>query len=789
MSKNLSLSMEQVNEITNNSDSINSKRAMTPRLEIMMKREAKRKEEEEHLTFKPKINTTSSTITQSTTGLGSKRFDLLYEDAKKRKELLSDKVNHSIDKDLTFKPTINSRSRSSSRNRNNKDDDTQSISSNSSSVHDRLYQSSKVTSTNTSLIQTPTFKPQITKRASSLDRSNSISSETTERLYILSKTNKDKHEQFINNETLKLSKELTFQPKINKKSRDLSNSRSSKTDGDIPVHERLLKYEETKTKKLELAREEKLKQELAEATFTPSIISSPNVTISSPNKNVNVFEKLSKPNNKDKDIALKLAEMESDLFKPHIYSKRSASPSIKSPDGENVHDRLFKQAEQKKIELEKERLEREAEIMKDVTFSPAINTYTPTTTDADKNTTVFNRLSTNKSYIQDVLKKLKEENDLSECTFKPDLSSSQNKLGVQVNRNHGEDIYTRLNAEAERLKIEHKKREEERLIEEMKDVTFKPNLVASDRYSTPSRGSDPVYIRLNAEADKHRIEQQKREELKLQEELKEATFTPNIPKSSSNLIQRKSSYNMLTASSQLRQVEKVDKSKRISISSKSISSKNVNKTVKQDDDDDDDLENVHVSDITPIVNELDINNLIIETKNSNSKVVKSVTTPSNKSFSLKSPSSTKSTSNSSKIQSNQSTVNKIKSTKVSDDDINKSITSPSNVITTSTGSTIVFRTANSSKSTPSTINPISSNSNKKTITSSTIKNRNASTTTNTTINTTIDPVIESSTVIDESKYVEVEDDINEIVDSSLVTSTINNEIEEVDINNESSNDN
>eukprot|EP00595_Chromulina_sp_UTEXLB2642_P003685 CAMPEP_0196763840 /NCGR_PEP_ID=MMETSP1095-20130614/4859_1 /TAXON_ID=96789 ORGANISM="Chromulina nebulosa, Strain UTEXLB2642" /NCGR_SAMPLE_ID=MMETSP1095 /ASSEMBLY_ACC=CAM_ASM_000446 /LENGTH=481 /DNA_ID=CAMNT_0042117929 /DNA_START=896 /DNA_END=2341 /DNA_ORIENTATION=- len=481
--------------------------------------------------------------------------------------------------------------------------------------------------------------------------------------------------------------------------------------------------------------------------------------------------------------------MESDLFKPHIYSKRSASPSIKSPDGENVHDRLFKQAEQKKIELEKERLEREAEIMKDVTFSPAINTYTPTTTDADKNTTVFNRLSTNKSYIQDVLKKLKEENDLSECTFKPDLSSSQNKLGVQVNRNHGEDIYTRLNAEAERLKIEHKKREEERLIEEMKDVTFKPNLVASDRYSTPSRGSDPVYIRLNAEADKHRIEQQKREELKLQEELKEATFTPNIPKSSSNLIQRKSSYNMLTASSQLRQVEKVDKSKRISISSKSISSKNVNKTVKQDDDDDDDLENVHVSDITPIVNELDINNLIIETKNSNSKVVKSVTTPSNKSFSLKSPSSTKSTSNSSKIQSNQSTVNKIKSTKVSDDDINKSITSPSNVITTSTGSTIVFRTANSSKSTPSTINPISSNSNKKTITSSTIKNRNASTTTNTTINTTIDPVIESSTVIDESKYVEVEDDINEIVDSSLVTSTINNEIEEVDINNESSNDN
>ena len=42
------------------------------------------------------------------------------------------------------------------------------------------------------------------------------------------------------------------------------------------------------------------------------------------------------------------------------------------------------------------------------------------------------------------------------------------------------------------------------------------------------RSSDPIHIRLNAEAERLRQEQIKREQKRIEDESKEATFTPNL---------------------------------------------------------------------------------------------------------------------------------------------------------------------------------------------------------------------------------------------------------------------
>ena len=99
---------------------------ITPKMEVMMKREAKKIADESHLTFKPKLIESNLSkrwsLDDSPQGLISSRFDRLYSDAQKRKEEekhKNDKIIAVADKDLTFQPKISPRTASRERSTSN----------------------------------------------------------------------------------------------------------------------------------------------------------------------------------------------------------------------------------------------------------------------------------------------------------------------------------------------------------------------------------------------------------------------------------------------------------------------------------------------------------------------------------------------------------------------------------------------------------------------------------------------------------------------------------------------
>lgn len=254
-----------------------------------------------------------------------------------------------------------------------------------------------------------------------------------------------------------------------------------------------------------------------------------------------------------------------------------------STAGESVHERLFKDAEQQKIKLEKEvkcvlsmplsnfilkqeyatifdryyalisrlqsirfsnivnliqRLIRESIELKDATFNPKINQRAE---ELAPEKSVFQRLSTNKQYVQEVLSQLKTDMELAECTFKPQIIP---RPGEDPNQTSGkgssEAVHLRLLAEGERLKQDKKKLEEERLSEEMKGLTFKPELVSSYQMTKDRNASGPIHERLNAEGEKLKLEKKKLEDEAKLEESKALTFTPSIPKKSKSIVITKS---------------------------------------------------------------------------------------------------------------------------------------------------------------------------------------------------------------------------------------------------------
>lgn len=300
-----------------------TKRSMTPRLEVMMKREAKQKEIEENLTFKPKMLTRKSSFSKPSSNDGATRFELLYEDAKKRSAKITDKsANSSFEKEITFQPQLVTRSRSSSRA--SLHDDNSSVGSTTSSFVDRLYTSSKKDFSQNQAQYS--FKPSITKRASSIDRSHMR--ETTDRLYNLSSQIKAREERVKEERELEVLRKYSFAPTINPKSRDMSAERKRYSEGPKEIHERLLRYEEIKTRRLEAAMEQKRQQELAGVTFKPSINESSKRT-PTPTRSGDLFERLAKPVDKEA-LASKQIALEGELFKPNLSATASKrSPSVR----------------------------------------------------------------------------------------------------------------------------------------------------------------------------------------------------------------------------------------------------------------------------------------------------------------------------------------------------------------------------------------------------------------------------------------------------------------------------
>jgi hypothetical protein len=269
-----------------------------PKMEIALRKERQQLEEEAQYTYKPTLNKAKKGHEKDKPD--ENRFDRLYSDALKRH--LESKWKESVDdKDLTFKPKISakgSNSRSSSRERGTMDNAI------------RIQTPKKVVE-----VKEFSFKPTITKRAQSIDRSQHR--ETPERLYLHSKVAKEKQEKLKLDFDQKNMEDCTFTPK--------TNMAAKSTPQKLDLTERMDKYEEFKNRRREEALRVKNEQEIQGVTFKPVIKLTKRS--STPTK-TSVYERLSSVD-REREISASYAEVEAQMtFKPQLISKRSASVSL-----------------------------------------------------------------------------------------------------------------------------------------------------------------------------------------------------------------------------------------------------------------------------------------------------------------------------------------------------------------------------------------------------------------------------------------------------------------------------
>lgn len=275
-----SVSQDKNIEVTNMSSSESNEAnrlKISRKEEVLRMLENKKKAEEDNFTFKPKL-VDSKRFSKKDIG-ATKRYEKLYEDAKKK-----------IDLEKASKPELKSPA-------------SRSVSKDTSDLVDRLYNSKvgKITSP----LEEPSFKPSITKRAISIERSRDFAEKLHEDgaklREKLVKQKEDFEQQYLAS--------CTFHPKINENSKEISSQKSASE----PFYERLRKYELEKLRKIEQARLAKEEQEKSMNTFHPVVQSAKKST-------EDVYDRLSKSVTKEPP-----EKCPEETFTPNLISKQPRS--------------------------------------------------------------------------------------------------------------------------------------------------------------------------------------------------------------------------------------------------------------------------------------------------------------------------------------------------------------------------------------------------------------------------------------------------------------------------------
>ena len=323
--------------LTEESVSSNVDEPISLRKEIEAKKDEKRRQEEASCTFQPTLSARRGRDSSVKPVVGS-RFDHLYDDAIKRKE---DGPKGKVEEQSSFKPSISPRARSISSDRK------------ASDMVNSLHNASgagRVTVKEAPKEEENTFKPVITRRASSLER-NSVT-DTNLRLYAFRTRQEENIQKKKEEAEVKRASECTFAPKV---SRSRSSSRDS-IGSQKPVIDRLLQYGEERKAKLEVEQKLKADKDAIGETFQPQITRSKLAPVVGAD-DTDVYTRLALPI--EKDFSAQLAANDADLtFQPKVTPRtprdggRERSGSI--VEGETVHDRLFREALQKKVDAEEE---------------------------------------------------------------------------------------------------------------------------------------------------------------------------------------------------------------------------------------------------------------------------------------------------------------------------------------------------------------------------------------------------------------------------------------------------
>ena len=312
---------------------------VTQRKVIEAKKEEKKRLEDASCTFQPTMSARRGRENPDKPIAGS-RFDYLYKDAVKRKSEGPKTKELSDENQNTFKPNISPRARSMSTDRT-RSDVINCLHKGTSNVRSQVKEIPK---------DENLFTPKINKRADSAERSSS--SVASSRLYA-SRTNQEENLQRKKGEVAaKEALECTFSPKL---TRPRSMSRDS-APSPKPVIDRLLQYGADKKNKLAQDKQSKADKDKLTETFQPAIIRS-KFSPSPKDNGISVHERLAQPLEKGKEFSALLAAADADLtFQPTLPKNRTSSIKMRagSISGESIHERLFREAEQKRNDLEEE---------------------------------------------------------------------------------------------------------------------------------------------------------------------------------------------------------------------------------------------------------------------------------------------------------------------------------------------------------------------------------------------------------------------------------------------------
>lgn len=417
------------------------------------------------------------------------------------------------------------------------------------------------------------FKPVISKRASSLNRSSPV--DTNTRLYGSRAKNqelkrKEKEEAEKRNFDL-----CTFAPKL---FRSRSASRENMTNKNIAtVVDRLLKSGEIAKQKLELEKLIQKEKELKDVTFHPHV----NKHLTSSKNEADVYTRLSI--GAEKDISNLSTEANANLtFHPKITKRKQSSSDLsQSVEGvdETVYERLFKEAFKKREVFEEGQRILKLEREREYTFSPTIPERSSAQLDGDsvQREPIVDRLTASRQWMEDTLLKIKNDMEITGCTFQPELVSRGPKTSKRIDEG---SVYDRLDHDSVNNKINAQRRGMEKIAAEIKGVTFKPKLperkiktsregdtdddvnnndrqnvydrlntanirsfpqspAMSTRSSSVTRASsDEMNARFNADVKKRKENFKLQEELRAAEETKEETFSPTKNLKSSKITSK-----------------------------------------------------------------------------------------------------------------------------------------------------------------------------------------------------------------------------------------------------------
>ena len=431
--------------------------AMTPKDQIALVVEAKKKEKDGELTFKPRrysMDMTAILNAKDVEGSNVDYFQKLHNDAAKREEkkkVLADKKEAEVVEELSFKPQLfTSQSSRISLTRRR-------------SVSEALLPVTLKEKKDTGAKEEE-FKPKITRRASSVQFEIE---DVGERMMEAAKEYAENKRRL----TIERDAELTFSPKLN-------HNRGTKSEGD--VLERMKEAEKKRLEEISVLIKEKEDKFAKEFSFKPRVKVHKDANH---NATENVFSRLAK----SKALHEPRSKSPQSMFPGHSNHDVFSSPSPKkgvdqkgelSGKKQAFYDKLYEEAEKKRTTREELKKEKEKTEAEKLNFKPKINPAFSVRRSILPSGNVFDRLNHHLT-IQErssELEYMKLEKDMKECTFKPKVNPVSDEAAKNRRGTGAIPFHERMRIQEEKKSAFIESLKQERLREQRAHETFQPYL-------------------------------------------------------------------------------------------------------------------------------------------------------------------------------------------------------------------------------------------------------------------------------------------------------------------------